>query len=170
MAKKMSPSWEGGSLCSFSPCLAVFFAFGFPSFPPKEVWAPALEEPLACVVNLCAGGSEGVPRNVHTQTGSCHRTSRRVLPARRYLLIGVFALPCLAHSLFPMSLSGAIPHVGGKGEAFVFYMGKIISFSCWKNYSKGDYMQSTFMFAWNSTFLFSFFHLFTGGYLHSGSQ
>lgn len=27
-----------------------------------------------------------------------------------------------------MSLSGAIPHVGGKGKAFVFYIGRIISF------------------------------------------
>lgn len=156
MAKKMSPSWEGGSLCSFSLCLDVFFAFGFPSFPPKEVWAPAFEEPLACVVNLRAGGSEGVPRNVHTHAHSRHRTSRHVLPARRYLLIGVLALPCT----LPLSHVTVRSHSTCWRERrglCVLYRKDNLLFSCWKNYSKGDYMQSTFIFAWNSTFLFSFF-------------
>lgn len=57
-------------------------------------------------------------------------------------------LPCLAHSLFPVSPTGAVAHVGGKGEAFVYYVGDLISFfNCWKNYFGGDYMQCRFIFA-----------------------
>lgn len=126
---------------------------------------------MACVVSSCAGGSEGVPRNVHTHARSRHRTSRRVLPARRYLLIGVLALPCLAHSLFPVSLSGAIPHVGGKGEAFVFCIGRIISLlAAGRITPKVIICKAHLSLLEIALFCFLFFPLFTGGYLHSGSQ
>jgi len=38
------------------------------------------------------------------------------------------SLLCLAHSLSPVSLTGAVAELGGKGEAFVCYTGGLISF------------------------------------------
>lgn len=97
---------------------------------------------------MCREFSMGVPRKVHIHVRSHHRTSRRVLPARGYLMAGVLALSRLAQSLFPVSLTGAVAHAGGKGEAFVCYIGDLISFfNYWKNYFRGDYMQCRFIFA-----------------------